>query len=406
MDKRRYYYFFRGSLATHVDLYKGWVDTARKNGLPMEMVTILSLFTYMKQYQLVKHYKKYNYVHIIISPPILTQLTTFLYFFMKAVTSKRLAIHLRKQSPRALDFLKKIFKERVKYIIELEGDPISEKKYLIEHPYKKDFYKNDIENAIRHARGLSTRLRKADHILTVTRKLKDLLDKRYPGIYIKEKTSVIPTGVYIDKIHFSDQTRGKTRTELNLKDKFVMIYIGNAYYSWQNVFRTIEVFRIIKDKINQNSFLILLVRKQDHAIVSDFISELKVSTKDYMLCQVPHDDINKYLNAADLGVLLRHPHLMNEVASPGKLGEYFASGLPVLTTNVVAVYPEEISKNGYGIILNDMDDNDEIVNKITPFLKYDMEKRAEIGDWAKSKFSTDAFAQEYVNALRKLATSN
>ena len=95
---------------------------------------------------------------------------------------------------------------------------------------------------------------------------------------------------------------------------------------------------------------------------------------------------------------------MNEVASPGKLGEYFAAGLPVLTTKVVAKYPEEISENNYGIILNDMDDDDEILKKIVPFLKYDVEKRVEISEWARRKFSTDAYAQEYVDALNKLAT--
>ena len=405
MYKKKYYYYFRGTLATHVDLYKGWVDIARNKGLPLEMVTILTFLTYIKQYQLVKHYRKFNYIHIIISPPKLYQIITFLFFFMKTVTNKQLVIHLRKQSPKPLDLLKKILKKRVKYIIELEGDPVSEKEYLIEHPYKEDFYKNDIDSANRHIRELPTRLNKADYILTVTEELKDLLDKRYPDINIKQRTSVIPTGVDVDKIYYSENTREKVRKELNLQDKFVIIYIGNAYYSWQNVYRTIEVFRLIKDKVKPTAFLILLVRKQDHPIVNDFIRELDISKNDYLLSVVPHDSIRSYLNAADLGVLLRHPHIMNEVASPGKLGEYFAAGLPVLTTKVVAKYPEEISENTYGIILNDMDDDDEILEKIVPFLKYDKEKRVEIREWARRKFSTDAYAQEYVNALIRLATN-
>ena len=399
----KYYYFFRGTLATHVDLYKGWVDIARKKGLPLEMVTILTFLTYIKQYQLVKHYRKFNYIHIIISPPKLYQIITFLFFFMKTVTNKQLVIHLRKQSPKPLDLLKKILKKRVKYIIELEGDPVSEKEYLIEHPYKEDFYKNDIDSANRYIRKLPTRLNKADYILTVTEELKDLLAKRYPGINIKEKTSVIPTGVDIDKIYYSENTRKKVRKELNLQDKFVIVYIGNAYYSWQNVYRTIEVFRLIKNKVMPNAFLILLIRKQDHQIVDKSLMELGISKEDYHLRVVPHDAIHGYLNAADLGVLLRHPHVMNEVASPGKFGEYLAAGLPVLTTKVVAKYLEEISKNNYGIILNDMDDDDEILEKIVPFLKYDKEKRVEISEWARRKFSTDAYAQEYGNALRKMS---
>ena len=403
MYKKKYYYYFRGSLSTHVDLYKGWVDIARNKGLPMEMVTILSFNTYIKQHQLVKHYRKFNYIHIVISHFKPFPIIAFLFFLIKAMANKQLVIHLRKQSPKPLDLLKKILKKRVKYIIELEGDPVSEKEYLVEHPYREDFYKNDIDSANRYIRELPARLNKADYILTVTEELKDLLDKRYPSINIKEKTSVIPTGVDVDKIHYSENTREKVRKELNLQDKFVIVYIGNAYYSWQNVYRTIEVFRLIKNKVKQNAFLILLVRKQDHPIVGDFLGGLGISKADYILREVPHDSIHGYLNAADLGVLLRHPHLMNEVASPGKLGEYFAAGLPVLTTKVVAKYPEEINKNNYGITLNDMDNDDEILKKIVPFLKYDKEKRVDISEWARRKFSTDAYAQEYVNALIRLA---
>jgi glycosyltransferase involved in cell wall biosynthesis len=406
MDKKRYYYFFRGSLATHVDLYKGWVDTARKNGLPMEMLTILSISTYLKQHDLVKHYRKFDYIHIVVSPSVLTHFTAFLYFFVKAVSGNQLVVHLRKQSPKALDILKKIFKKKVKYIIELEGDPLSEREYLIKHPYKRDFYKDDIEKTNSFIRELPALIDKADGILTVTEKLRDLLNERYPELNMRDKTRVIPTGVYLDKINFSESNREKTRAKLKLKDKFTMIYIGNAYYSWQNVFRIIEIFQLIKTKINENSFLILLIRTPDHSIVNDFINKLNLSKEDYILCQVPHDSIKSYLNAADMGVLLRHPHVMNEVASPGKLGEYFAAGLPVLTTEVVAMFPKEISEQGYGIILDNMDDDAEILRKITPFLNYDKEKRAKISNWTKNKFSTEMYAQEYVNVLTKIDSNS
>lgn len=403
MHKGKYYYFFRGLLATHVDLYKGWVDIARKMGLPMEMVTILPLHTYRKQYQFIKHYRKFNYIHIIVSPPKLSAITAFLYFLLKAMTSKRMVIHLRKQSPKPLDLLKKIFNKKVKYVIELEGDPKSEKEYLLEHPYKENFYKDVTIGMDRYLRELPPQLNRADYILTVTEKLRDLLDERYPDINIKKKTSVIPTGVDIDNIYFSENTREEIRKGLNLQDKFIVIYIGNAYYSWQNVYRTIEVFRLVKNKLKPDAFLMLLIRKEDHPIVSGFLQELDIPKGDCLLREVPHDNIHSYLNAADLGVLLRHNHIMNEVTSPGKFGEYLAAGLPVLTTKVVARYPEEISQNNYGIILDDMDNDEEIMKKIVPFLKYDKERRRETSEWAKLKFSTAAYAQEYIDALAGLA---
>lgn len=401
MNHEKYYYFFQSTLAKHVDIYKGWVDIARKNGLPMEMVTTLSFNTYMKQYKLVEHYVGFNYIHVIVSFPVLYSITIFLFFLSKAITNKQLVIHLRKQSPKPLDLLKIIFKNRIKYIYELEGDPLSEKEYLIEHPYKENFYKEVIDAMDRHIRELPILLTKADYVLTVTEELKGLLDKRYPWINIRDKTSVIPTGVDINNIYFSEDIREKVRKNLNLQNKFVIIYIGSAYYSWQNVHRTIEVFRLIKNEIEQTAFLILLVRKEDHMIVNDFIRKLNIHENDYLIRAVPHENICGYLNASDLGVLLRHSHTMNKVASPGKLGEYLAAGLPVITTKIVK-NSEVIEEKNYGIILNDMDDNDEILYKIIPFIKYDIKKRFEISEWARQEFSTDAYGQEYVNILINL----
>ena len=393
-------------MKTRVHLYKGWVDIARKNGLPMELVTILSLPTYLKQWRLVRKYKAINYFHIICGIPKIDSLVTRIYFFLILLFNKRVIVHLRKQSPTPFDSLRKIFGNRLKYIIELEGDYESERNYLIEHPYKEGFYDSYVESMGRHISLLKTRLEKAGHILVVAPKLKQLLIERYPDLGFRQKIDVIPTGVDCEKYYFSEEMRDEYRKKLRLENKFVMIYIGNAYYSWQNVFRTIEIFKLVKDKITENAFLILLIRQQDHSIVEEFIEQLSLSDGEYILTQVNHEEIPKYLNASDIGVLLRHKHIMNEVASPGKFGEYVACGLPVLMTEGISNFSEELSKTDYGVVLRDMDDDDEIVSKIVPFLKYDKEERVEISEWARRKFSTEAYAQTYVNVLRGMSMNS
>jgi glycosyltransferase involved in cell wall biosynthesis len=42
--------------------------------------------------------------------------------------------------------------------------------------------------------------------------------------------------------------------------------------------------------------------------------------------------MGSYLSAADIALFLRHNHTMNQVVTSGKLGEYLAAGLPVVTT--------------------------------------------------------------------------
>jgi len=166
MRKRRYYYLFGATLSAHVDLYKQWVDAARRKGLPVEMVTVLSFHRYIREYSLVKHYTKSYYIRVLMSPPKLSLVVTFLYFLVKALASEQLVVHLRKQSPKPLDLLKRLFGKRVRYIVELEGDPISEKEYLIEHPYKEGFYRDTLDRYDKYARSLPHLLKKADYILT------------------------------------------------------------------------------------------------------------------------------------------------------------------------------------------------------------------------------------------------
>ena len=403
-NKIKYFYFFRGSLATHVQFYKCWVDAARQNGLPMEIITILDLKTYIKQYKQVKKYRK-NYFYIFCGlTGKLNSVLIFFYFFWHCLLNDNVIVYLKKQPPYIFDKMKRIFPKKLKYAIELEGDPESEKEYLINHPYKNRFYDVNITGLETASRELKNQMKNSDAIFVVTEKFKDVLIERYPDLKLEQKINVLPIGFDKEEVYFSMEARSEYRKKLGLENKFVITYIGNAYYSWQNVFRTIEIFKLIKNKVAENVFLILLIRKGDNYIVKEFIEELNLSRNEYILTHVDHEEIRKYLSASDLGVLLRHKHLMNEVVTSGKIVDYLAAGLPVLTTKVVAKYPEEISENKYGIILNDMDDDNEILEKIVPFLNYDKEKRVEICEWARRKFSTDAYAQEYVDALNKLAT--
>lgn len=399
MKKIRYFYYFRGTLKAHVHFYKCWVDAARSVGLPMEMTTMLRLKKYVKQYKLVKKYKT-SYFHIF--PSLDEDLFAFIYFFGVCLRNDKVIIHLKKRSPYLFDKLKKIFPEKIKYIIDLEGDPYAEQDYLLKHPYKKGFYDSNIDAMERNMSSQRELLKNADHALVVAPELKEVLIERYPDLNLREKISVLPMSFTKDSLYFSEEVRSEYRKRFNLEGRFVVTYIGNAYYSWQNVFRTIEMFKMIKEQIERNAFLLLLVKKQDHDIVKEFIEKLDLSNSDYLLSYVDYEEIPKYLSASDLGVLLRHKHLMNKVVTSGKIVDYLGCGLPVITTDAISKFPKKLRQKNYGIVLKDMDDDDEILRKIVPFLKYDKEKRAEISEWAKCEFSTEAYAQTYVDILNKL----
>ena len=399
-DSIKYIYYFRGTLDSHVHLYQAWVVALRNNGVPFELVTILGIRTYIKQYKLVKKYKSRCFR---IYPSLNIKAFEWSFFILVCLSNKKVVVHLKKRQTRFFDQLKRVFSDKIRYIVEGEGDALSERDFLMKHPFKKDFYNGNLEDLKIQAKYQKNVLINSDHNTVGTLAFKTLLIQRYPEAHLTNKISVVPMTFNKGTLYYSECKRHDLRSKLSIESKFVITYIGNAFYSWQNVYRTIEIFQLLKDGIINNAYLVLLIRKSDHYIVMEFIEKLGLSSSDYLLTHVPHEEIIAYLSASDLGVALRHDHIMNMIAYSGKLLDYLGCGLPVLTTTYNGEeIPKFVCKKEYGVVLNDMDDDSELLNKITKFLNHDKKRRIEISGWANEELSTEAFIGEYIGALSKL----
>jgi len=64
-----------------------------------------------------------------------------------------------------------------------------------------------------------------------------------------------------------------------------------------------------------------------------------------------HHEVPGYLAAADVGLLLREPCLVNRVASPVKFAEYLAAGLPVLLTEQIGDYSALAAAHRVGCVI-------------------------------------------------------
>jgi glycosyltransferase involved in cell wall biosynthesis len=67
---------------------------------------------------------------------------------------------------------------------------------------------------------------------------------------------------------------------------------------------------------------------------------------------VPQSEVRHVLTAADLGLLLRPPLYMNRWSQPTKLGEYLASGLPVVVEQGTGDVPEMLQRSGAGLTVH------------------------------------------------------
>ncbi|MCK4517891.1 hypothetical protein KAT92_03885 [Candidatus Babeliales bacterium] len=135
--------------------------------------------------------------------------------------------------------------------------------------------------------------------------------------------------------------RKQMRSKLGLKDDyFVYCYNGSAH-EWQCVDEMTDYF-VEQRKRNKKSFFLVLSKERD-VFAQKFIGA-RVPKDSYKVLSVHPGQTQKYLSAADAGLLFRKSDPVNWVARPTKVLEYEAVGLKVIHNNTVAWLTQESQK--------------------------------------------------------------
>jgi hypothetical protein len=406
----RYIYLFRGTLKTHVHFYKCWVDMARSQGFDMHMLTAMTPQCHREESDLVHDYVN-EYCHVLVGDT--PQKAIRDHIRAACVAADGVVVHLKNVDIDVLVPVREAFPHRLRLLVEMEGDGVSELDFHLRHRWKWGYFSarrwmQDLlmtcARLIFSVLGLLKRsqrdlLAKADQAFVVTDDFREVLHARFPKLELREKVSVLPISFNQGTLTFSEAMRSEYRKSLGLEGRFVMIYIGSVLDSWQNAYRTLQIFQLCKQRLAQNAFMLLAVRKADHDIVQRFIEKLEIAAEDYRLTWVTHDEIPPFLSASDIGVALRHPHPMNTICTPGKVIDYLGCGLPVLITEAVNAIPELVKHRQWGAALKDMDDDNEVLEKLRPFVEANLNRRHEASAWVNQHYATEHSGREYGDAL-------
>lgn len=236
-------------------------------------------------------------------------------------------------------------------------------------------------------------VRESDLIFCVSRKFKDYLEETYR--VSPDKIAVIPSLVDSKSFFFSPEVRARKRKELDIERRIVFVYSGSTV-KWQLPEVTVAFFKKIKEIVPE-AFLLFLTNNIPGA--RKHFGE--IDGEDYLLISVPYREVPDYLNAADIGILLREKNLVNSVASPMKFGEYLCCGLPVIITAGIGDTEEIIEKHGIGrlIDLKDLkikkDDMIQLLNNV---------KRERIAKIGKDLFSIDSNKSKIISYWIRLLT--
>ena len=148
------------------------------------------------------------------------------------------------------------------------------------------------------------------------------------------KIAVFKCGV--NTKHFNIKPKEETsvlRRELGIEEKDVVFVYAGGITKWQKIEKSLKVFKEYNAH-NPNSKILILTRDNDklNIILND--EEWSTIRKSVIATSAPYEKVSSYLNVADIAYLIRDNVVLNAVASPTKLAEYLACGLPVITSKV------------------------------------------------------------------------
>ena len=176
------------------------------------------------------------------------------------------------------------------------------------------------------SRRLNVASRRSDAAIFVSEELRRLDGKNLP----MEKTIVVPCLADESLFYFDPHLRETARAELGYGEKDIVIaYVGSTAI-WQCVPETIM---LMEQALRANASVKVLIVTPDQDV---FEGAFSIDLRDRVcIASGSLHEMNRYLNAADFGVLLRKSNAINKVASPVKFAEYSLAGLTVVTTDAV-----------------------------------------------------------------------
>ncbi|MDQ3228538.1 MAG: glycosyltransferase [Pseudomonadota bacterium] len=173
-------------------------------------------------------------------------------------------------------------------------------------------------------------VRRADVVLTRSRKAIDILAARAGGGTAEEKFLVVGNGRDAERFRpASDAERAATRRELGVSDAAPFVVYAGSIGEQYCLAEMLSFFRRVRALASDASLLLLTGSPEAAERGLDGFDDLRPH------CQIRHvaaDDVARFLGAADLGLALRRPTFSMQAVAPIKLGEYLLCGIPVLAT--------------------------------------------------------------------------
>lgn len=192
--------------------------------------------------------------------------------------------------------------------------------------------------------------KRAVALIAATEGMRDYALKKYGvstgSFYVK------PACVDLELFSFSNRKKPELLHELGLENKLICVYAGK--FGGIYLDREVFAFFAAAQQFWGDRFHALLLTNHDHLEVENWCRETNFDSSAMTLRFVRHQDIADYMGLADFGITPVKPVPTKRYCTPIKNGEYWALGLPVVTTPGISDDSEIIAANKIGCILAEL----------------------------------------------------
>lgn len=192
--------------------------------------------------------------------------------------------------------------------------------------------------------------RRSNQVIVLTERMRNWLVQQQ--LKKADQIEVIPCCV--DRARFNtshaDATEGDAERQA---DRFEVVYAGSliGLYLVEEMGR---FFMAIKAQ-RPNAFLRIL-SVSPPALAAAALQRAGLNESDFEIIAVPPRDVPRLLQRAKLGISFRKPTFSQIAASPTKIPEYLAAGLPIVSNQGIGDIDELLASDRVGVVVENFDD--------------------------------------------------
>lgn len=242
--------------------------------------------------------------------------------------------------------------------------------------------------------------KKCDGLVVLTPAFKKDIIERYP--HLEKKIQIFTNAADFNYIHPDQELRNKTRKKLNLEGKIIFMYTG-AHGLANGLDQVIKAATLLKKHKNVTFALI-----GDGMMKQKLINETKKEKLENVIFfnPVPKEEINAYLNAADVCMSILMPNKSFQKVYPNKVFDYMACAKPILN-NIIGQTSELIEKAKCGINVEPKHPRDLAKAVLKLANRKDLEDLGRNGhEYVRKNFDRMKIMNEYIDYVENLVRGN